>query len=103
MSTRYRAHLFICTNRREGKPACADHDAEEALQVGKRALAALAKDRKSEFRVNAAGCLGRCEEGPVMVSYPKGEWYRFRDPSDVERIVAAEFNGDDAAAHLKIE
>lgn len=102
MNTHYRAHLFICTNRRDGKPACADHGAEDALQIGRRALANLAKDQKSKFRINAAGCLGRCEEGPVMVSYPEGHWYRFREASDVERIVAATLDGGDAAADLKI-
>ena len=26
-------------------------------------------------RINSAGCLDRCEFGPVMVIYPEGVWY----------------------------
>ncbi len=25
-------------------------------------------------RINKAGCLGRCAEGPVIVRYPAAEW-----------------------------
>lgn len=29
----------------------------------------------SAIRINKAGCLGRCAEGPVMVVYPEETWY----------------------------
>jgi (2Fe-2S) ferredoxin len=30
-------------------------------------------------RINQAGCLDRCEEGPVVVVYPQGTWYTYVD------------------------
>ncbi len=41
----------------------------------------------TRIRVNSAGCLDRCEEGPCLVVYPKGIWYRITSPDDVERVL----------------
>jgi (2Fe-2S) ferredoxin len=32
-----------------------------------------------KVRINAAGCLDRCEKGPVMVIYPEAVWYTYVD------------------------
>jgi (2Fe-2S) ferredoxin len=34
-----------------------------------------------------AGCLDRCDEGPVAVVYPEGVWYTYVDQADVDEIV----------------
>jgi (2Fe-2S) ferredoxin len=39
------------------------------------------------IRINAAGCLDRCELGPTLVIYPDGIWYRFASESDVDEIL----------------
>jgi (2Fe-2S) ferredoxin len=38
-------------------------------------------------RINKAGCLDRCTEGPVLVVYPEGTWYRYVDTSDIDEII----------------
>ncbi|CAN5226204.1 hypothetical protein BH24PSE2_BH24PSE2_22490 [soil metagenome] len=38
-------------------------------------------------RVNASGCLDRCQEGPIVVVYPEGVWYSYYDEEDVDEIV----------------
>jgi (2Fe-2S) ferredoxin len=40
-----------------------------------------------KIRINKAGCLDRCADGPVMVIYPEGIWYTFIDTEDVEEII----------------
>lgn len=40
-----------------------------------------------KIRVNKAGCLDRCADGPVMVIYPQGIWYTLVDQDDVEEII----------------
>ncbi|WP_349595064.1 hypothetical protein [Thalassospira sp. NFXS8] len=40
-----------------------------------------------ETRVNTAGCLDRCELGPVMVIYPQGTWYHYENQDDIEEIL----------------
>jgi len=39
-------------------------------------------------QLTTCGCMGLCDEGPVMVVYPAGVWYRRVKPSDVSEIVA---------------
>lgn len=38
-------------------------------------------------RVNSAGCLDRCEFGPVIVIYPEGVWYRAEKREDIDEIL----------------
>ena len=37
-------------------------------------------------RINTAGCMDRCDEGPVLVVYPEGVWYTYVDESDLDEI-----------------
>jgi (2Fe-2S) ferredoxin len=40
-----------------------------------------------KVRVNRAGCLDRCEQGPVCVVYPEGIWYTYIDEEDIDEII----------------
>jgi len=42
---------------------------------------------QKQVRINQAGCLDRCEEGPVLVVYPEGVWYTYVDQHDVDEII----------------
>jgi (2Fe-2S) ferredoxin len=48
---------------------------------------ALGMAGEGQVRVNKAGCLGRCDAGPVMVIYPEETWYTFVDQEDIDEIV----------------
>jgi (2Fe-2S) ferredoxin len=39
-------------------------------------------------RINTAGCLDRCELGPVIVVYPDEVWYSYVDREDIDEIIA---------------
>ena len=83
----YRCHVFCCVNERapghprgccaeKGSPALRDHLKARAKALG-----------LDGVRVNASGCLDRCELGPTMVIYPEGVWYRYGDVRDLEEIL----------------
>jgi len=38
-------------------------------------------------RINAAGCLDRCEFGPSIVIYPEGVWYTCATKEDVDEVL----------------
>jgi (2Fe-2S) ferredoxin len=38
-------------------------------------------------RINQAGCLDRCAEGPCAVVYPDGVWYTYVDRGDIDEII----------------
>ena len=42
---------------------------------------------KGKVRINRAGCLDRCEEGPVIVVYPEDIWYTYVDEEDIDEII----------------
>ena len=47
-----------------------------------------AKKLKIEnIRINASGCLDRCELGPTMVIYPEGVWYRCETRDDIDEVL----------------
>jgi len=83
----YRKHVFCCTNTRpEGHPrGCCSAKGSEGLR---NYMKARAKQLGIEdIRVNASGCLDRCELGPTMVIYPEGVWYAYKTQDDIDEIL----------------
>lgn len=87
MTPHYRYHLFFCINQREpGAACCANHGAVRLREYAKQKVKSLGL-AKNRVRVNTAGCLDRCEEGPVLVVYPEGTWYTYVDEEDIDEII----------------
>ncbi|MFN4262534.1 MAG: (2Fe-2S) ferredoxin domain-containing protein [Thioalkalivibrionaceae bacterium] len=87
MEAFYERHLFFCTNCRDDRACCEDHGASELRAHAKTYAKSLGIHGHGKTRVNSAGCLDRCTEGPVCVVYPEGVWYTYSDEADVEEIV----------------
>jgi (2Fe-2S) ferredoxin len=84
----FKHHVFICCNQRtNGDVSCNDHGATEILAYAKGRVAELKLNQPGMVRINQAGCLGRCLEGPVMVVYPEAVWYQFVDNEDIDEII----------------
>jgi len=49
-----------------------------------------------------AGCLDRCEEGPTVVVYPEGVWYRYADQRDIDEIVDSHLVNGRVVERLRI-
>lgn len=99
----YQTHIFCCNNQRPaGHPrgCCKDKGADDLRNYLKvRMKEAGVKDA----RVNAAGCLDRCELGPVLVIYPEGIWYTFHTRADVDEIVDSHFGQGRPVARLLLD
>ena len=82
-------HLFICTNSPDREGKCGHKGSEQLRQKVKEQLLTEANEKK--VRVNAAGCLGHCEDGITAVIYPQAEWMLNlkNTDEDVAKIVAA--------------
>jgi (2Fe-2S) ferredoxin len=84
----YKHHVFFCQNQREAPEACcANHDAAAMRDYCKGRVKALGLAGEGKVRVNQAGCLDRCEEGPVLVVYPEATWYTYVDKADIDEII----------------
>ena len=83
----FRFHLFVCTQQKpEGVPSCASKGSAEVLAALEREIRARGLD--NDVQLTTCGCMGLCDEGPVMVVYPEGAWYRRVQPSDAPEIVS---------------
>ena len=84
----YKHHVFFCTNQRDdGRPCCAAHDSQALRDYAKAKTKALGLAGAGQVRINSAGCLDRCELGPVVVVYPEGTWYSYVDQEDIDEII----------------
>lgn len=79
-----------------------ERGAQDAQQHAKRRIKELNMNGHGKVRINQAGCLDRCEEGPVMVVYPEGTWYTYVDNSDIDDIIDNHLLGGKVVDRLKI-
>ena len=86
--TYFKNHVFFCVNQREnGESCCANFGAQRVRDYAKKCIKELSLSGENGVRINMAGCLGRCEHGPVMVIYPEEIWYTYLDEDDVDEII----------------
>ena len=84
----YKHHVFFCLNQRDAPEACcACHGAKNMQEHAKKRIKQLKLSGPGKVRINKAGCLDRCEEGPVLVVYPEEVWYTYVDEKDIDEII----------------
>ncbi|WP_127475358.1 (2Fe-2S) ferredoxin domain-containing protein [Sulfurivermis fontis] len=98
----YKHHVFFCTNQREGKACCQDHNAQALRDYAKDKVKQLGLAGPGGVRINSAGCLDRCSEGPVIVIYPQETWYTYVDREDIDEIIEQHLQHDRVVERLKI-
>ena len=99
----YKHHVFFCCNpRTHGEACCNDRGATEVRDYAKAKVKELGLSGEGKVRVNMAGCLDRCEEGPVMVVYPEETWYTYVDKSDVDEIITEHLQNGRVVSRLRI-
>jgi len=80
----YRTHLMVCAGT--GCVACG------SLQLRERLAAELeSRNLSDEVQLVITGCNGFCAEGPIVVVYPEGIFYKKLTPEDVPFLVEEHF------------
>jgi (2Fe-2S) ferredoxin len=87
----YRHHAICCHQQRPP-----DHPHGSCATAGSLPLCdhlgkQLQAQQLSDIGLTAAGCLGFCSAGPLMVVYPEGIWYQPRTLQDIDEIVQSHF------------
>ncbi|MBT5029512.1 MAG: (2Fe-2S) ferredoxin domain-containing protein [Nitrospinaceae bacterium] len=100
---RFQKHIFICTNERKSDDArgcCVSRGSLELLDYLKGRVHDLGL--KKNVRVNKAGCIDACAQGPSMVVYPDDIWYAPRTQEDMEEILTEHIQNNRPVARLVI-
>lgn len=97
-------HVFFCTNQREsGEPCCNNHNAQKMRDYVKSKVKKLGiSSGEHRIRINSAGCMDRCDSGPVLVVYPEAVWYTYVDESDLDEIIEEHLKNGRVVERLKI-
>ena len=99
----YERHIFFCCNQRDdGRACCASKNATAMRDYAKGRVKSLGLAGEGKLRVNQAGCLDRCEEGPCIVVYPDAVWYTYVDRADVDEIVEEHLRHGRTVERLRI-
>lgn len=99
----YERHVFFCCNQRpQGEACCNNHGAQKMRDYAKDKIKALDLNGRGKIRINSAGCLDRCTEGPVIVVYPEAVWYTYVDREDIDEIIREHLQHGRVVERLKI-
>jgi sirohydrochlorin ferrochelatase/(2Fe-2S) ferredoxin len=86
-------HVLVCANA-----DCAERGAIGVIDALRRAVKRAGVQR--DVRVTRTSCMGRCGEGPAVVVYPDGVWYRGVRAEDTDDIVGDHLVGDRLVARI---
>lgn len=100
----YDKHVFFCINQRaNGEACCGNHNSQKARDYVKAKVKSLGISKlENNIRINNAGCLDRCDQGPVIVVYPEGTWYTYVDESDLDEIIEEHLQNGRVVERLRI-
>ena len=99
----YKHHVFFCTNQRpDPESSCGMHGSGALQAYAKQRVKDLGMHGAGDVRINKAGCLGRCDDGPCLVVYPAGVWYGYVDESDVDEIIDVHLKGGRIVDRLRL-
>jgi (2Fe-2S) ferredoxin len=99
----YKHHVFMCVNERsDGSQCCAQCNAQSARDFLKKRTKELAMAGPGGVRINSAGCLDRCSDGPVAVVYPEQVWYTYVDHEDLEEILQSHLLNGEPVERLRL-
>ena len=99
----YERHVFFCCNQRQqGEQCCNNCGAHKMRDYAKARVKELKLSGPGKVRINQAGCLDRCKDGPTMVVYPEAVWYTYVDQDDIDEIINEHLVNGRVVERLKI-
>ena len=58
---------------------------------------------QGKSRINIAGCMNRCSQGPVIAVYPEAIWYTWVDHEDLDEILESHLQQGEPVKRLMLQ
>src|SRR5512146_1886809 len=84
----FQKHVFVCTF---GKTCPVEGSSIDVYARLKEHVKTAGLD--NSIRINQAGCMGQCGNGPMVVVYPENIWYAGVKPEDADAIFSEHLVG----------
>ena len=94
----YDVHVFVCTS---GETCPTQGDTEKFVKILR--AGAFQAGKKTEVRINKAGCFSQCGHGPMIVVYPDNVWYHGVQESDLKEILDSHIVGGKPVERLRYD
>lgn len=91
-------HLFVCSQAAPEGCSCRSNGSAQVLQALEREL--ISQGLQNDVQLTACACLGLCEDGPIVIVYPEGVWYRKVKAEDVPEIVTSHLRSSNPVSRL---
>lgn len=82
---KYKKHIFVCINDKEEGECCAKKDSNEILRILREHV--NNNGLMHIYNITKTKCLGHCNEGPTIVIYPEGLFFRKVTIEDTKKII----------------
>jgi (2Fe-2S) ferredoxin/SAM-dependent methyltransferase len=95
----FRHHVFVCTqDKPEGVTSCPHSGSFTVLRALEREIISHGLD--NEVQLSTCGCLGLCDDGPIVIVYPEGVWYHKVKVEDAAEMVDSQLGQGKEVARL---
>ena len=81
----YQKIIFVCTNWRQDGACCSKRSSGAVLDALKRYV--KENGLKGKVRVSQSGCMDLCSQGPNVMIFPDGLWYKDVQMKDVPTLI----------------
>ncbi|WP_059104884.1 (2Fe-2S) ferredoxin domain-containing protein [Shouchella shacheensis] len=75
-------HFLLCNGK-----SCTRKGAEAVTQAVRKTI--NDHDFTKSIHTTKTWCNGQCKHGPIVISYPKGDWYQAMTPTLAKQLVLA--------------
>jgi len=96
-------HVFVCTSSRINGTQKGYCHSNASSEIVTNFLESIEEnDISDKVMITNTGCLGLCNDGPIVIVYPEGTWYGKVTPDDVDEIVESHLINGEIVKRLEI-
>ena len=86
-------HFLLCNGK-----TCTKKGAEEVTNTIRRTIHQMGLDKT--VHTTKTLCNGQCQNGPIVIAYPRGDWFQVMNPTLAKELIIAEAKKEEYKINL---